>query len=202
MEVSSLLTKEINEPKEYTTILLREKILRIFFDPFRSQGRPYDLLSLEQIADLGDRIMMTLQKSSQKFFEETKDIPRPLGTFRIGKEYCNPVSIGILLKTSDKKLSFVRFYLHPNGDYIDKENNIISEIEAAKDKLKELGIDGETNLKTIGIVFDKIKQPCVILTAEYNFTSSEISSKESLGNFMEPRTSPFYLGAMEIYKKL
>ena len=200
--MSSLKTKEANET-EYTVIPLEKRILRIFSDIYGSQSfGPYDLMSLEQIADLGDRIMMTAQKSSQKFFEETKGLERPSGMFRIEKGYCNPLSIGVLLKTSDEKLFFVRFYLHPNGKYIDKENNTISEIEAVEYKLTESGIECK-NLKTMGIVFDSIKQPCVVLTAELNLASKEVNnSKESLDKFIEPQTSPFYLGAMELYKKL
>ncbi|MDD3032493.1 MAG: NUDIX hydrolase [Candidatus Pacebacteria bacterium] len=244
-----MTTEKSNNKKEYSIIPIETKTLKIFLD-LRKQSLPKNvqieqgyfdgpLIHAKSISFLGPEIMIVGQKSSYKKFIETKKVPRITRMVSIG-DYCNPISVGVVLVTSDEKIPFAlrsetylnnslfsfpaEGYLDPIKDLEDKENRIISFVNAAKREIKEeLNIEPEnlTSFQVGGIVFDEIEQPYIALFVACKLNSSEVkalfekskkeefkeigfveNTKEALEKFLkEYQVTPHNQGKIELYKK-
>lgn len=241
--------EESNNEEKYSIIPIETKTLKIFLD-LRKQSLSKNvqiekgyfdgpLIHAKIISFLGSEIMIVGQKSSYGKFIETKKVQRITRMVSIG-DYCNPISVGVVLVTSDEKIPFAlrsetylnnslfsfpaEGYLDPTQDLEDKENKIISFVNAAKREIKEeLNIEPEnlTSFQVGGIVFDEIEQPYIALFVGCKLTSSEVkalfekskkeefkeigfveNTKEALEKFLkEYQVTPHNQGKIELYKK-
>lgn len=200
--MSSLTTNETNK-KGYTTIPITTETLKIFLN-LRKQSSSKNvakkeffdgpLVHAKEICIFKDEIMIVGQESCYEKFIETKNVPRITRMLSIG-DYCNPLSVGVVLITSDNMIPFAlrigthlnnllfsfpaEGYLDPIKDLNDKENRIISFTNAAQREIKEeLNIDAKDliSFEVGGIVFDSIEQPYITLFVNCRLTSSEVKA--------------------------